>query len=106
MFWNKAGNSIDVYCREYSNTDYIFHSSNNAITSYNGSIDFENIKQSSVIDISGSTSNDGRYKVATSNTNVMKVDGFQGLEKMVCQNLLIMNHILLMVQLIIMLMKH
>ena len=44
-FGTKAGNSIDVYCREYSNTDYIFHSSNNAITSYNGSIDFENIKE-------------------------------------------------------------
>lgn len=80
-FGTKAGNAIDTYSVDYQNTDYTFHSSNNAITSYNGSINFDNLIQSSVIDINGSTSNDGRYKVSGSNTNVIKVEGVPSIKE-------------------------
>ena len=80
-FGTKAGNAIDTYSVDYQNTDYTFHSSNNAITTYNETLTFDNLIQSSVIDITGSTSNDGRYKVATSNTNVIKVEGIPNIKE-------------------------
>ena len=75
-FGTKAGNAIDTYSIDYNNTDYTFHSANNAITTYNGSVNFETVSFSSVIDIDGTTSNDGRYTISSSNANVLKLTGF------------------------------
>lgn len=80
-FGTRAGYSLDSYDTglKFTGTDYKFYTSNNSIVT--DSDNFNNTNFGTVIDISGTSSNDGRYNVLSSNVSNIKLEGFPSIKQ-------------------------
>lgn len=82
LLGTKAGYNVDSYndsSLTKTGTGFNFHSSNNTMKS--SLTDISGYKIGTVIDITGSSVNDGRYIISTSNVNSIKFEGFPKLEE-------------------------
>lgn len=76
----RAGYSIDTYdINTTTSNNLVFYSTNNVVKS--DITDLSGYLYGEVVEIQGSSGNDGRYRVVSSNTTTLKFDGYPKIEE-------------------------